>query len=343
MDLLDGASGLMELFRGKISAEVASPTSTTPSTPTCTTPAALPPKKRRLESTPAIASAPQPKARPSSTSNGPVAKPLSLANVCSTTVANTLAVDLSLIPSFGKRPFAQQPLQNAYVSPMIFMPSATQACTPNKRKKLYDTDMPQYIKTPAPAAARPLAAATPMAQLNYQQHILAQNLALSGMAYGTIFSPQCKTPSQAWQQQAQQQAQQQQWQALPVPRAPAVQQRPRGAYPAAGQNCQLAARWQASLHALLSRGDLAENNHRLLDPISKCDVWEVPSKVLRLPPRQVDVLHPEVRSLVVQFQRDLASTKPAAVYKAQLHARTMQAPCVLNSVQVLAGHQGRAY
>ena len=113
---------------------------------------------------------------------------------------------------------------------------------------------------------------------------------------------------------------------------PRVQQRPRGAYPAAGQNCQMAARWQVSLHALLSRGDLAENNHRLLDPIATCDAWEVPSKVLRLPARQVDVLHPEVRNLIVQLQRDLASTKPAAVYKAQLHARAMQAPCVLNAV-----------
>ena len=351
MDLLDGASGLMELFRGKISAEERTPTPTTPSPPTCTTPSALPPKKRRLDSIPSSTSASQPKARPSSTSNGPVENVSNLANISSTTVANTLAVDLSLVPSLGGWPFAMQPLQNTYVSPMVFMRAATEASTPNKRKKLYDSNMPQFVKTPAPAAARPppIAAATPLAQLDYQQHFLAQNLAQSGMAYGrhmaygTIFSPQCKTPSQAWQQQAQQQAQQQQWQALPVPRAPAVQQRPRGAYPAAGQNCQLAARWQASLHALLSRGDLAENNHRLLDPISKCDVWEVPSKVLRLPPRQVDVLHPEVRSLVVQFQRDLASTKPAAVYKAQLHARTMQAPCVLNSVQVLAGHQGRAY
>ena len=287
MDRLDGASGLMELFRGKNSAEVRSLTP--------------PPKKRRLDSIPAsAASAPQPKARPSSTFNGPVAKPLSdsPASVCSTPVANTL----SLVPSFGGWSFALQPLQNTYVSPMVFMPAAT------------------------PALAQ-----------------LAQNLAQSGMAYGTSFSPQCRTPSQAWQQQTQQQQaqQQQQQQALPVPRAPAVQQRPRGAYPAAGQNCQIAARWQASLHALLSRGDLAENNHRLLDPISKCDVWEVPSKVLRLPPRQVDVLHPEVRSLVVQFQRDLASTKPAAVYKAQLHAHAMQElHGVLNAVRVLAGQQG---
>ena len=289
MDRLDGASGLMELFRGKNSAEVRSLTP--------------PPKKRRLDSIPAsAASAPQPKARPSSTFNGPVAKPLSdsPASVCSTPVANTL----SLVPSFGGWSFALQPLQNTYVSPMVFMPAAT------------------------PALAQ-----------------LAQNLAQSGMAYGTSFSPQCRTPSQAWQQQTQQQQaqQQQQQQALPVPRAPAVQQRPRGAYPAAGQNCQMAARWQASLHALLSRGDLAENNHRLLDPIATCDASEVPSRVLCLPRRQVDVLHPEVRSLVVQFQRDLGFTKPAAVYKAQLHARTMQAPCVLNSVQVLAGHQGRAY
>ena len=180
MDLLDGASGLMELFRGKISAEVRSLTP--------------PPKKRRLDSIPAsAASAPQPKARPSSTSNGPVAKPLSLANT------------LSLVPSFGGWSFALQPLQNTYVSPMVFMPAAT------------------------PALAQ-----------------LAQNLAQSGMAYGTIFSPQCRTPSQVWQQQTQQQqAQQQQQQqaaALPVPRTPAVQQRPRGAYPAAGQTCQMAAR-----------------------------------------------------------------------------------------------------
>ena len=158
------------------------------------------------------------------------------------------------------------------------------------------------------------------------------------MAHGTIFSPQCKTPSQAWQPQAQPQAQ-------PVPRAPAVQQRPspRGAYPAAGQNYQMAARWQASLHALLSRGDLAENNHRLLDPIATCDASEVAFKVRRLPSRQVDVLHPEVRSLVAQFQQDLASTKPAAVHKAQLHTRVMHAPEVLNAVQVQAGQQGRAY
>ena len=103
----------------------------------------------------------------------------------------------------------------------------------------------------------------------------------------------------------------------------------------------MAARWQASLHALLSRGDLAENHPWLLDPIATCDASEVPSKVLRLPPRQVDALHPEVRSLVVQFQRDLASTKPAAVYKAQLHAHAMQElHGVLNAVRVLAGQQG---
>ena len=53
------------------------------------------------------------------------------------------------------------------------------------------------------------------------------------------------------------------------------------------------------------------------------------------------MLHPEVRSLVVQFQRDLASTKPATVYKAQLHARAMQElHGVLNAVRVLAGQQG---
>ena len=334
---LDGATGLMELFRGgKISAEVASPTPTTPSTPTTTTPSPLPPKKRRLESIPASASA-QPKERPSSASNGPVVKPLSLANIRSN-MANTLAVDL--IQAFGgwpfaPRPLAPRPLQNNYVSPMLFMAAATQACTPNKRKKLYDTNyMPQESKTPAPAAARPVAATTPMAQHKYQQHLLAQN----SMAHGTIFSPQCKTPSQAWQPQAQPQAQ-------PVPRAPAVQQRPspRGAYPAAGQNYQMAARWQASLHALLSRGDLAENNHRLLDPIATCDASEVAFKVRRLPSRQVDVLHPEVRSLVAQFQQDLASTKSAAVHKAQLHTRVMHAPEVLNAVQVQAGQQGRAY
>tara|TARA_B100000768_G_scaffold173121_1_gene182060 strand:- start:77 stop:415 length:339 start_codon:yes stop_codon:yes gene_type:complete len=31
-----------------------------------------------------------------------------------------------------------------------------------------------------------------------------------------------------------------------------------------------AASWQALLREMLSRGDLAENNHRLLAPISKC-------------------------------------------------------------------------
>ena len=333
---LDGASGLMELFRGsKISDEVASKTMS-----------ATPPKKRRLESIPASASAPQPKARPSSTSNRPVAQPLYLANVCSTNVANTLAVELSLVPSFGRWPFAQhQQLQNTYVSPpMVFMPAATRACTPNKRKKLYDTNMPQsepeytITRTPAPAAARPVAIATPLAQLDYQQHLLAQSTARSSMAYGTIFSPQCKTPSQVWQQlqQLQQLQQQQALPVLPLPRAPAVQQQPRSAYPAAGKNCQMAARWQALLHALLSRADLAENNHRLLDPIATCNAWEVPSRVLHLPARQVDVLHPELRSLIVHFQRDLASTKPA-VYKAQLHARAMPCPVRASSVEVLAG------
>lgn len=33
---------------------------------------------------------------------------------------------------------------------------------------------------------------------------------------------------------------------------------------------EMVAIWQASLQALLSRGDLAENNHRLLDPVAKC-------------------------------------------------------------------------
>lgn len=327
---LDGATGLMELFRGgKISAEVASPFPTTPSTPTTTTPSPLPPKKRRLESAPenisAIANA-QPKARPSSSHNGPVVKPLSLANIRSN-MANTLAVDL--IQAFGGWPFAPWPLQNKYVSPMLFMAAATQACTPNKRKKLYDTNMPQESKTPAPAAARPVAAANPMAQHKYQQHLLAQ----SSMAHGTIFSPQCKTPSQAWQPQAQPQDQ-------PVPRAPAFQQR---TYPAAGQNYLMAARWQASLHALLSRGDLAENNHRLLDPIATCDASEVAFKVRRLPSRQVDVLHPEVRSLIAQFQQDL-SPPPSRPPSTRHMYCTMHAPeVVLNAVQVQAWQQGRAY
>ena len=34
-----------------------------------------------------------------------------------------------------------------------------------------------------------------------------------------------------------------------------------------------AASWQALLREVLSRGDLAENNHRLLAPISKCAVY----------------------------------------------------------------------
>tara|TARA_B100000795_G_scaffold205966_1_gene159494 strand:+ start:394 stop:1767 length:1374 start_codon:yes stop_codon:yes gene_type:complete len=36
------------------------------------------------------------------------------------------------------------------------------------------------------------------------------------------------------------------------------------------QILELVACWQASLQALLARGDLAENNHRLLDPVAKC-------------------------------------------------------------------------
>jgi len=324
LDVHDGASGLMELFRGKKPAAVSSE-------------AALPPKKRRLDSLPDSARGPQlqqpTEDRPPST-NGPVPQgvPQSLPLPSSLRMPpSTMAVDLSLVPSFGAWPFG---LQNTYVSPVVFMPTITQASTP-KRKKFHETGTLQYGKAPAPvgaasAVARPVAAATPLAlstkyQPDYQPQHFAQNLAQNDL----LFSPR-----NVWQQQ----------QTLPAPRAPAgpAVQRPRaGAYP--GQSCQMAARWQTSLLMLLSRGDLAENNHRLLDPIATCDAWEVPSKVLRLPPRQVDVLHPEVRSLVLQFQRDLASAKPgAAKPHAQLHARAMQASCVLNAIGGVLAGQGRA-
>lgn len=94
-------------------------------------------------------------------------------------------------------------------------------------------------------------------------------------------------------------------------------------------------RWQAALCEMLSREDLAENNHRLLGPISKCaaclyiasdmrtynpgptplplhhdhdlvilrcNASDVSTELRRLPRRQVDALHGDVRSLVLQFQ-----------------------------------------
>ena len=43
-----------------------------------------------------------------------------------------------------------------------------------------------------------------------------------------------------------------------------------GGSAAAGDGEGPAANWQALLREVLSRGDLAENNHRLLAPIAKC-------------------------------------------------------------------------
>ena len=107
-----------------------------------------------------------------------------------------------------------------------------------------------------------------------------------------------------------------------------------------GQPMGHVVRWQAALREMLSREDLAENNRRLLGPISKCaaclyiasnmrtcnpgpsplqhdhglailrcNASDVSAELRRLPRRQVDALHSDVRSLVLQFQLSPGATK----------------------------------